>query len=199
MAVVFFAAIAAIVVISGCGAGRGDRIWLADLAAEQQDIVSLLTTHGQEALIFNYRTDSAFEAVDFWIELYAYGEPVEHLGGLSFRHGNAGNALDGRLAVQEDGFRSSGVVDFVFDTETLHEGRDIILHMTNFIQVILWFLMGRGVVRLGFQTKSAVNGEKSSFLAGVKVGRKNWRMSKGLFIRKRQKFLLTERRFDVII
>ena len=150
-----------LIIISGCNSGLNNEIGLANLTADQQEIINLLTTSRQEVFIFSYQTDNAFESVDFWIEIYSYGELMENLGGLSF---STRNPLNGRLSVtisndavgeyrwtfgvSGDGFRADNIVDFSFLTENIgsmarghgptresipiQDGRAIILHSTKF-------------------------------------------------------------------
>ena len=130
---VFFAVSAIFVILSGCTSGVNNEIRPADLTAGQQDIVNLLTTGDQEVFIFDYQAEGAF-AMEFWIEIYAYGELIESIEGLKLsRHDNRINPLNGRLAVaisnEDDGsfrwefavidgdFRATNIVDFAFHTE----------------------------------------------------------------------------------
>ena len=53
-----------------------------ELTDEQQDLMSLLTAHGNEILIFDYVTAEAFEHVEFWLETYHYGTLIEQIQGV---------------------------------------------------------------------------------------------------------------------
>ena len=124
-----------VVILSGCATRKNNEIGLADLTSAQQDIINLLTTDLHEVFIFNYQLDNTFDTVDFWIEVYAYGELVESLAALSFGHGSARSPLNGQLSVtisydahknfrwafvvEEDGFRGTSITDFTFNTENV--------------------------------------------------------------------------------
>ena len=151
-----------LMLLSGCTGGSNNKIRLANLTVDQQDIVNLLVADSQEVFIFNYQTANA-SAMELWVGVYAYGELVESMAGLSFsRSGNQSNSLSGRLAVtinyETDGsfvwtfavidgnFHATNIVEFTSDSESfgsrthspmqeaiaIQDGKDIILHTTKF-------------------------------------------------------------------
>jgi len=83
------------IIISGCSFEMNSEIGPAHLTTDQQDIINLFTTDNQQFLIFNYQTENAFESMDFWVEVYSYGELIENLGGLSFISDSSGLPLTG--------------------------------------------------------------------------------------------------------
>ena len=54
-----------------------DVISPANLTTEQQDLINLLSVHSNEILLFDFNTVEAYENVEFWLEVYEYGELIE--------------------------------------------------------------------------------------------------------------------------
>jgi len=74
------------------------QIGPASLTAEQQDLISLLSSHSSEILLFDFDTLEPYTTAEFWLEIYSYGEFVEQIQGLYMINPEP-QPLESRLAV----------------------------------------------------------------------------------------------------
>ena len=102
--IIFLAAVMILSAVAGCnGDDEADtphnEIGLADLTAEQQDIVDLLAVPNlHEVLIFDFSTEEAFSSIEFWVEVYRNGILIEQPAGVMTVLDTA-DQQSGRLAV----------------------------------------------------------------------------------------------------
>lgn len=97
---IFFIVITSMLMASCSGESNNQQnhIRQAELSSEQQYILNFITTHYSEIHLFDFTTDESFTNVEFWLDVYEYGMPVDSIPGIH-QINNAARPLDGRLAV----------------------------------------------------------------------------------------------------
>lgn len=113
--------------VSGCAGNPApgkNEIAPINLSPEQKDIVELLSSDGQEILLFDYETKESYKSVEFWVELYESGVLRERAAGINAYLDEAKPAK-GRLAVL-----ISHNLDTVF-TFTVKEETDRLSHSSE--------------------------------------------------------------------
>jgi hypothetical protein len=85
--------------LAGCSCGVAkNEIVSAQLTAEQQDLISLLTSDRQEILLFDYQTQAAYKRMEVWVEVYQDGVLTSFPAGISLGNDTACQR-QGRVAV----------------------------------------------------------------------------------------------------
>jgi len=69
------------------------------LSADQQQIVNLISNHGQEIILFDYSLGGAFDTMEVWVDVYHYGEFVDTFTNLHILGGTESALDDGQLAI----------------------------------------------------------------------------------------------------
>jgi len=96
-----FFIICIVAILVGCSTAspsQQNQILPTELTSEQQDLVSLLTAHNSEILLFDFVTSESFENVEFWLESYEYGILIDSIQGIH-QTNREPQPLDGQLAV----------------------------------------------------------------------------------------------------
>jgi hypothetical protein len=79
-------------VLSSCNsvppASLKNEIAFANLTAEQQDIVYLLSAPNLEMLIFDFNTDEPYRSMELWVEIYQAGEMIDRPAGVNILSDN---------------------------------------------------------------------------------------------------------------
>jgi len=88
--------------LTGCrGQGQNQTFQIEPmvLTEEQQNILNLISTPNQEILLFNYNIDEQFTSIEFWVEVFRYGELAETVAGLRMYSQPPIQITEGQLAV----------------------------------------------------------------------------------------------------
>lgn len=99
-------------VLSACSkeAVIKNEIATKELTQDQQDIVDLLASDKREILLFDYKTEDAYQSMTVWVEIYENGELVDRQEGMN-AYSDEARALDGQLAIL---VRHDSGVDWTF-------------------------------------------------------------------------------------
>ena len=99
--ILILALVPALCLLSACAkeAAPKNEIAPIELSAEQQEIVDLLDFPDREILLFEHHTDDSFTEVEFWVEVYEYGQLVDRPSGIHAFANESLSPVQGRLAV----------------------------------------------------------------------------------------------------
>jgi hypothetical protein len=75
-----------------------NSISAAELSAEQQEVIDLLSAPGQELMLFDFNTEDLFSGIDVTVEVYRNGELTETPAGVS-TSSDTPDKLKGTIAV----------------------------------------------------------------------------------------------------
>ena len=145
--------------MASCKKETANEIAPKNLTEGQEAIVNLLSTHNQEILLFEYKTEQEYKDVEVWVETYEKGIFLNSLKGVKSSNLEK-RPLDAQLAVtinqnpnfewrftvlNSDGIAVSGIFEqddsdyelsrgfgAINDTVTIESGKEIVLYVSFF-------------------------------------------------------------------
>ena len=106
LAAIFFILSLAMVLLISClnqqSPQKQSTVSHTELTQDQQDIVRLLSHAGREVLLFDFHEVDSYTKLELWLEVYEYGELVDHLQGIiTFCHEGLFNLPEQLLIIVE--------------------------------------------------------------------------------------------------